>query len=307
MLRNNVLKFLFITSAFIGCLSAFALDKKGSAKGALQKTNSPFIEAAIQKAKNLTLQQDRSQVTQILIRVYSQPGLTIEDKNKLIKNLDLVSGIFYKEETQKYYQLGVSLQSMDNNSAIERLLEARKLEPGNVVVLKTLGQNYRKIKKDNDALEIANEALIYNPLDSEIILLKLQSLVSLKKSEEFKETLDSLDSRTMGAFGANNIYLDILKIENFYNNKQFEDALVGVQKIKNLDPAFAETYLWLGQIYSQLKKEVYEPWSKYVDLCGHADEKTKKRYALEPRFCLEYKNVEIKIKEIEGNKTKNAN
>jgi hypothetical protein len=94
----------------------------------------------IQKAQNLTLQRDRLQTSQILLR-----GLQRETKGsvayrELARALNELTTVFYTEKAQTYFVSGESLMMAHPHDATAPLQEALKLEEGNVAVLRALAR-----------------------------------------------------------------------------------------------------------------------------------------------------------------------
>ncbi len=88
----------------------------------------------IEKAHNLSLQNDRPQALRILsvaVKKETRPQAIAELK-KVSREL---SQIFLSDKSQQLYESGLSLKKIDPGEALDKIQEALKLEPENSLIV----------------------------------------------------------------------------------------------------------------------------------------------------------------------------
>jgi tetratricopeptide (TPR) repeat protein len=243
----------------------------------------------ITKAQNLSLQKDRLQATKILSRA------TLKEKGpnrkELILALKELAEIFYSDKGQQTFELGRSLDDSAPSNAVDRYNEALALEPGNTSILKALSRAYASLILCDKGLESANQGLAINPFDDELILLKAQNAVCLKKTEYSKLVSDLSDLMKTNL----KIHADFLKAKALFVEGKLPAAEAQIDKTLTADPKFPESHYYLGLLKLKNGKDATEHFQKYVSLCSDLNAEKKRKYRAEPRLCAEKTKAEAEI------------
>ncbi len=155
-----------------------------------------------------------------------------DDKERIQKERESLSDIFYTNDTFQQYQNGLNYLRLDHaGSALDSFERALKTEPDNLLVLTAYARALRQEERPKEALlvleralalndhtrearlELADAALVSNPQRSHDLLqplvedqkdergmiLEAQSLAALKRNREAIETMRALFDRQPGA------------------------------------------------------------------------------------------------------------
>ncbi|HEX4922682.1 MAG TPA: hypothetical protein VFV50_01300, partial [Bdellovibrionales bacterium] len=248
----------------------------------------------ITAAQNLSLQKDRLQATQILTRAL-QKEKSLAARKELLTSLGELSEVFYTEKAQHLFELGESLRFDQPALALERYSESLKLEPGNISVLRAMARAQLALGACDRVSETAAQGLELNPYSEELLLLRAQALSCLFKTKDSKLVLDKADTKKSPL----RFYFEAVKIQNLVFEDKLGMAEEDLKKLIEQDPAFPESYYWMGQIKMKQKAEPLEWNQKYVRLCQALTPATRRKYVNEPRLCLERKNVEQQIEQLQ--------
>lgn len=275
MLRVCLFIFLFLSSIAVGAQS---------------KKNKPTesYKSTIQKAQELTLAQNRQKMTQLLVDALEKEPRESKAFKELKRTLLSLSEMFYTEKAQRVFESGRSLAETDIASAIEKFSEALSLEPGNIKVVKEMTRGFLTKGECKKALEQTKEALLLNPFNTEIFLLRLQSKACLGSIEDFEAELANpfVEKENIG------LYLDIVEAQYHMSNEKYQSAMEALERAKQKDAKFPEIYYWLSLVKQKLKVKPNLEVEKYVSLCKDAPAKVRSIYTYEPRTCRELKNME---------------
>lgn len=275
---------IFCTSIFIICFGVptLAADTISSQK----ETYKDIISIA----QNLSLQKDRLQATQTLIRALKKEKSLVARK-ELISALSDLCEIFYSDKTQQLYESGESLRFESPQTALDRYNEALKLEPGNVSVLRGIGRAQLALGACDKVLESAQLALEANPFSEDLQLLKAQALSCLVRTKDSRGVVEKLDLKKSPL----KFYFDVVKVQNLIFEDKFSLAEEELKKLIETEPKFPESYYWMAQIKAKQKMDALEWNQKYVRLCQTIAPMEKRKFGAEPRLCVERKNVEQAI------------
>lgn len=256
--------------------------------------NKESYQDIIQKAQNLTLQQDRTQATQVLVRVIQSEAYNKKAQEELKKTLTNISTMFYAEKTQKLYEYAKSLLRETPQEATEKFNEAIKAEPDNILILLWMTRLSLFLGKCEDANTTVTKALETNPYYPQLQLADLQVKACLQTAEP----LNKAASEYKNLETIYPLYFHLVLAQKFFIQKQYPQAAYHINKAKETDKDFPEVYFWESQILEKQEMPFKEAASRYIRSCKIIAKTDYLKYELEPRLCHEYKNFEAEYKSI---------
>ena len=251
----------------------------------------PVFRSMIQKAQKELLQKNRIQALATLMEL-RRARLTNSQAKELLRVSESISTQFLTERGQQLFELGRAFAFKEPSEAIARLNESRVEEPQNALVMTWLARAHLVRGECGLALDA-----IGPPTDStwmffsEARLVRLQALACLDRRKELKAELQSAE-----VFGSNTMYADLVRSQLFWFEEDYKQSLMYAERVKNFDQEFPEGYYWIAQNLAKLGKPQAEHWAKYVDLCSKQTDSARRKYAREPRTCLELPTAEKALK-----------
>ncbi len=246
----------------------------------------------IEKARNLTLQRDRLQASQVLVR-----GLRKENKGspayrELAKALEELSGLLYTEKGQMLHSLAESVVETKPREAIEHYQAALRAEEGNVSVLKALARAHLALGECDQAGAVAAQAEAFNPVSGEVRLLRLQAFDCAGLDEKVGALLASTD-------------VDLAPVERFARGLQIRDFLRRGESKKarqtlgaweSAQPEYPDVHYWKWKLSFDSAQADRAAAGKYVRLCQNLTPRAKKSYSLDIDLCKHKGSVEEYLK-----------
>ena len=107
-----------------------------SCQAPAQPVTATQTQSTIDKAKKLILLRDREGATRLLVREIER-ATDIVEKDRLLRELNKTSEIFFTNEGQKLYELAESLRFDAKEGYFERYDSALALEKNNTKILKS--------------------------------------------------------------------------------------------------------------------------------------------------------------------------
>ena len=248
----------------------------------------------ISKSQNLSLQHDRLQACQVLIRAIQKEPRTSMSYRELKNTLESLSGMFYTDQAQATYAQGESLLDAKPKEAIEKYQEALKLEEGNMTLLKALARAQLRIDDCRAADRTLQLAESFDSISAEYYLLKLQALKCHKDDVAIVDALETGDSNLEGV----EKYLKVFNLEQSFSKKDYKKAKQQLSSWEQVMPDYPEIYFWRWQIsLAQLTPEK-AMGQKYVQLCKALSPRKRKSYNLDVDLCKSVEDVESKLKNL---------
>ena len=175
---------LFYSGVSLGAVAA-NIEKLSSKPVARIETFKDLIE----KAQNLTLQQDRLQTSQVLIR-----GIQKENKNsvayhELARALESLTSLFYSEKAHALFSSAQSMAQTKPKEAADLYVEALRLEDSNLSLIKGLARAQLNLADCGKADSTTLQAEGVDPYSLEVKLLRLQVLACQKSFASLKALL----------------------------------------------------------------------------------------------------------------------
>ena len=256
--------------------------------------NKESYKDIIQKAQNLTLQQDRLQASQVLVRVIKSETYNKKAQEELKKTLNDISTIFYTEKTQKLYEYAKSLLRESPQESLDKITEALKAEPNNILSLLWSARLSLFLGKCEDANLSTTKALEINPFYPQLQLADLQVKACLQNSEQMNKAASEYKHLET----TYPLYYHMALAQKFFVQKQYPQATYHIDRAKQIDKEFPEIYFWESQILEKQELPIIDAASRYVRSCKTITKADYFKYDLEPRLCQEFKNFEIEYKNI---------
>lgn len=246
----------------------------------------------IVKAQNLTLQRDRLQTSQILIRAIEQESNNAIEREELMDTLNELSAVFYTEKSQMLYATAESLLEAKPKDAIDKLLEALRNEEGNLSILVALSRAYLIGQECGRAESYLSQAEKLNPYFTQVKLLHLQVLDCQKKYDELSNYLKANEPSLESLKEP----LQTLKIKELWQQddiKKIKGALVAWEQMM---PEYPEVYFWKWRL-SQRENALDRPSAlKYSQLCQALTPRKRKKYSLDVDLCRGKDQIDAYLK-----------
>lgn len=248
----------------------------------------------IEKAYNLSLQKDRSQAVSLLVNTLKQEKQHEASTQELRKALQQVSYVFYSNQAQQTYELGVSLRKTDPGQAQQKIAETLRAEPDNLTVFNEM-QRLLLIKNDCSA---ANDNItkqrVQNPIDEELLLLQGQAQACLGQWEELKKTLDLADLKKSPLL---KFWLP-LQIELEVQEKDLAKAKEDISALQKQDPKDPQLFYWQWRVAEDESKNTFA--EKYIKDCKNISPSLYRQYMTDVNLCRKISEVEAVSKNSNG-------
>jgi hypothetical protein len=250
----------------------------------------------IEKAQNLSLQRDRLQATQILVRALEREKRGSKAYRALLQSLDQLAGLFYTEKAQKEFELAESLVFTKEDLAIARYQSAIAMEEGHLPTLIALAQAQLRSNECNAAATNLSKAEKVNPYNPETSLLMIRALLCLDKKEEALQLLNlkSAEIESLGIWA-----LDI-RIQLYDALAQPEKARTYLKEALAKDAKYPELHYWRWKLALRAKEEGLAGGQDYLSQCKSISFNLRRKYRLEPLLCSRQTLVANAIEEASG-------
>jgi tetratricopeptide (TPR) repeat protein len=164
-----------------------------------------------------------------------------------------------------YLRLGICRTNLKQyDAAIAALLEARKAQPKDLKVNKTLADTYEKAAQYEKAEEVYNSLAVIDPANAAIFYRQTMTMYDTagkpdKAVVPAKKIVD-LDPKN----DTNIYYLGLM----FFKQQRYDEAIGSFQQAVALKPDLSNAWFQIGSAYFQQKKykEAAEAYKKYTDL-----------------------------------------
>lgn len=250
------------------------------------------VSSAIEQAQAAAVKKNRLASSSALQGAMATPGLNKAGRSRLNEALAQLTTEFFTDKGQKEFESGRA-QMFDNpDLALAHFNRALALEDHNVVVLTSMAK-VQLLKQDCEAAAAnLDKALKLNPLAIEPALLRLRVRVCRQRPEGLREAAKTLPvplERWDDAF------VQYLIAQEYVAEKQSRKAFELLNRLVDEQPSFPEGYLWLARAGHELGRD-NESWlQKYMSLCKAITNKERRRFSLEPRLCVNMKDVENEL------------
>jgi tetratricopeptide (TPR) repeat protein len=226
------------------------LAAKKKWKDALEKfqsaidLNPAYVASYLEYARTAVMMGERTKGLQKLSAAL-EFARSRDDREKIGKERDNLSEIFYTNETFQLYQNGLNYLKLDRaSSALEALEKALKTEPDNVMVLTAYGRTLREQDRTKEAQEVLERALSLNDGKREVRIELANILLPTKPEKSMQLIKPFLENLTDERLAS--IYAQALS-----GTKKNRDAIEFLKVAYEKQPSWTFAPLWLGKLYSQ--------------------------------------------------------
>ncbi len=169
---------------------------------------------------------------------------TKEEREKVVRERESLSDIFYTNETFQQYQTGLNYLSLDrSSSAVEALERALKTEPDNLLVLAAYARALNAEDRPKEALSVLERAFSFNEGKREIRV----DLAEATLGQNPERTMQLLKPLMAEAPNERVWGLQAQALSALKRNKEAIDFL---QKNYERQPSWNYLPYWLGKFYS---------------------------------------------------------
>jgi hypothetical protein len=298
------LKAVLVTAFFFSAPALAApIVKPAPAKVAPPKASSNGLEShqdLILKAQNLTLQRDRLQASQILIRAIQRETKGNNAYKDLTRALTELTTVFYTEKAQSVFSVGEAAVETKPREAIESFQEALRLEEGNVTVLKSLARTQLVLNECEKAEISIRSAEGVDPYSPEVKLLGLQLLACSKSFEALLAKLDvaDLDLDTAESYVKSlrsGLQIHAL-LETAKPKSDLKKARALLSTWEGQMPDYPEIHFWKWELSKAQSASDRTSAAKYAQACQNLSPRKRKTYSLDVNLCKGKEAVDSYLK-----------
>lgn len=245
----------------------------------------------IEKAHNLSLQNDRPQALRILsvaVKKETRPQAIAELK-KVSREL---SQIFLSDKSQQLYESGLSLKKNDPGEALDKIQEALKLEPENSLIVIEQARLQMMRGDCRQALSSLQKQIQLVPADEDLRLTQAQAAVCLQDWDEYeKAKAAGLDKKATPS----EFWL-ILEVERLLSRKNEQKAQEILSQVRKTAEKYPEVHYWQQFLEQKTKKPFQVSAQKYVMSCKNISVTLYRQYMIDPMLCRRISEVEADLK-----------
>lgn len=288
---------LAVALLLVGTPSLAAKSEKPTAKSAKGVEGHQDL---IQKAQNLTLQRDRLQASQILVRALNRETRGSAAFKEMTKALSELSTLFYTEKAQSVFSVGESAETLRPRDAIDSFQEALRLEDGNVTILKSLARVQLTLGDCDKAETSVKAAEAIDPFSSEVQLLNLQVLACSKNFEALLTKLEETENQTDASetnvrhlrYGLQIQALNALKAKT-----ELKKAKALLASWESADAEYPEVFYWKYVLSKSAGSPDRTAAARYTQACQNLSPRKRKNYSLDVNLCKGKEAVDTYLKE----------
>lgn len=208
------------------------------------KANPAYVSAQIEWARTAVLLGKRREALEKLNTAITTLK-NRDDKEKIARERESLSDIFYTNETFQQYQNGLNYLKLDRTgSATEALEKALKTEPENLLILSAYAKALMAEEKQKEATEVLEKALYLNAGRKEIRISLAEILLSQNPERSVFLVKPVIES-ALPDEEASWVYAKALSA--LKKNREAIDYLKGVV---DQQPSWIMGSFWLGKMYS---------------------------------------------------------
>jgi hypothetical protein len=294
IIATEVAIFLFVNFCLLhASASPQKANEKLNASNGISNSKAPSKEHfetykdLVNKAQNLTLQHDRLQTSQVLVRAIQGESKDGKSSNssiahkELVRVLDELTGVFYTEKAQNLYSAADASSTLRPKESLDGLQEALRIEEGNVTIIKAISRINLVIGECGRADVSLRSAEALNPYSVEIKLLRLQVLDCNKQTElltagltSATNELDNVDKFAKGIF-----------VKDLLFRKEIKKAKQALALWETQFPDYPELYYWKWQLGQQTGIKDRTSALRYSQLCQNLTNRKRKSFALDVDLC----------------------
>ncbi|NJL25257.1 MAG: tetratricopeptide repeat protein [Calothrix sp. SM1_5_4] len=250
------------------------------------------VAVAIERGQALALKKNRQEACTVLQRALeSTPAPAKASRAKLLEALHGIAKVFFTDKGQRAFEAGRSLMYEAPDMALARFKEALDLESDNIQILDNMAR-VQLMKPDCPAaLATLNRARQMNPWHAEAAVLELRALLCAQQMDILREKAKNLPALDRWEES----FVQFILAQELLAQGQAKKAAEMLTKVTEEQPAFPEAYYHLGKALEELGRAADAVHEKYVSLCKAITSNERKKYSLEPRLCVNQKEVQDEL------------
>ncbi len=244
--------------------------------------------SAIEQAQSLALKKNRQEAALLLVKAIESSSPFGKTRAKQIDALNGIAEVFFTDKGQKLYEAGQSTMFENPDVALTQYRAALEFEDGNILILENIARIQIGKADCDGALVTVKKARTLNPFLAEPAVLELRALICQKSFEAFREKLKLLPALVKNQESI----VQYLIAQDFIQQKMWRKANDILTRVSEEQPRFPEAYYLLTKTATALDREADNSAQKYVSLCKGLTIRDRKQFSLEPRLCVNAKEVE---------------
>ena len=249
------------------------------------------VTTAIDQSQSLALKKDRQKAAAVLSQAIGETRPPLKGRARLIETLDNIAKVFFTDKGQKLFELGQSAMFENPEMALGQYREALTLEGDNILILDSIAKVQLGKADCAGAATTVQKARALDPYAGEPAVLELRTLVCQKNFDDFRAKLKLLPPVEK----SQDWFVQYLVGQDFLQQKMWRKATEVLLKVSEEEPQFPEPYYWLTKAGTEAGRDT-DPWAeKYVSLCKGISLRARQRFSLEPRLCVNAKEVEDEL------------
>lgn len=218
--------------------------------------NPSFVTSHIEFARTSVMLGRRKQGLERLGAALAM-ARTKEDRERVRRERESLSEIFYTNDTFQHYQNGLNYLRLERpGSALEALEKALRTEPDNLLVLAAYAKALRREERAKEAVATLERALALNEGNREVRLDLAEALLP----SDAARAHELLQSQGAGPPEERGAILDAQALSALQRNRE---AIEVVRQLYEKRPSSLYAPFWLGKLY---EKESDGAWNarKYL-------------------------------------------
>lgn len=250
----------------------------------------------IEKAYNLSLQQERQQALSLLVVAIKRESKKNSPPKEILDAIDEVANIFYSDNTQQIYELALSLKQTDPNAALAKVREALKIESDNQVLL-IEEQRLLLITGDCDAsINRGIKVLEQNPF-SEISKLHIsQAAVCNGKFKLVSEYHPSFENDKKNISKGLSAFWVEVEVDQLFKQSKFDEAMELVTLLEKAKFGNPEILFLKWRIEAEMGQKNEKSGQAYVAACHKLTLRQSRELDIDPMMCRHVGEVENSLK-----------
>lgn len=268
-----------------------------------QSMAAPAVETyrdIIDKALHHSLQKDRAQAIQVLVKSIQKESKKGAPPKELLSTLEEVATVFYSDKAQQLYELAISLKNTNPSAALQRLNEALRLEPDHLGVELELARTQIQLGDCSKAESIASQLSQSMPALESIQLLVAQTAICQGQFEKAAQIRQGVDVKKSPF----SVFWSSTEADQALRSGEPQKALEASLQMQKNEPRFPESFYWQWRAESELKKTPEKAGQTYLNSCKTLSPRHYREYLAEPMLCRRVAEVETSLKKINGDQVK---
>lgn len=252
----------------------------------------------IDKSLHLSVQKDRTQAIQILVKSIQKESKKSGPTKELVGALEDVATVFYSDKAQQLFELAISLRMNSPSIALQRLTEALRLEPDNLQIELEQIRLHVILNECSKAESLTASLQQAIPFLESIQLMATQVALCQGQFDKAAQLRAGVDTKK----SAMAIFWYSTEADQALRSNQPSRALELASAMQKIEPRFSESHYWQWKAENELKKSSEKSAQNYLNSCKGLSARHFREYLAEPTMCRRVSEVETSLKKNEQTK-----